>query len=1420
MEAKKYYELTKPQQTIWISEKFTQEPINNIIGSMYFKDDINIDLLIKATNLIVKNNDALRTILVDNNGTIMQFFDDFKPFEIEVLDFTCKTDKEIQEFCKSFYESKFILQNHRLFDFVMLKLPNREICLIGKFHHIVADAWSLGLIIDNIAINYSNLAYNSNIPLNTGSYLDFINREQKYLNSDTYSKNKEFWINKLNGYNPISLNSRPNSSFIANRKLFNLSKKTTNSINDFCHNNNISPYTLFMTSLDIYLYRATMQNDITITTPILNRVGKEKHIMGMFINMINMRINNNPNISIIDLLKEISAETVSLFKNSKCPYMDILSDLRKQNSSLNNKSYNIVFSFQNMRPNKNAEGLVDYRVDWNFNGYSQDELVINVTDINDSGFYSISYDYLIDLFSENEIEYLHRRLLTIISNIIKNPSSKIGFIDIIDNEEKNRLLNDYNQTSFDYDKSLTIVDLFENTAKENPDSIAVKFKNNVITYKELNNLSNIIAKEIKNKNIKKSKIAIICDKSDFLIAGLIGILKSGNAYIPVDPYYPQKRIEYILNDSSSQIIVTTKKYHNKYNAKYTIILDDIDYSIKTENINNSSCDDLAYIIYTSGTTGNPKGVTIKHKNIVNTLIWRKNLYNFDNNDRVLQIPSFSFDSSVEDIFTPLISGAELVIPAISKMDVNIIGDELESNNITHFLVVPSLYKVLLKEKLNSLKSLRVITIAGEGFSISLIKEHFSKLPNVRVINEYGPTENSVCSTYYELTANDEKILIGSPINNCKCYCLDNNQMLLPIECEGELYVSGPGVSDGYLNKPDITNERFLRNPFGGKYKLYKTGDMVKFDFSGNLEFIERTDNQVKLHGFRIELKEIENSILENSSVDDTIVIIQTLSNGKQLLVAYIVNKNGEINVQDIYTNLREKLPYYMIPKIVVLDKFPLTPNGKLDRKKLPIPEIEATEFTTPKNDLEKNILSVCQEVLENNKIGVLDDLFTIANADSLSILTISSKLFNMNIKIGIQDFYKYPTVRELANQIINKNNSLKCVDKNIVKPYITLPPNSDLININFEYKNILLAGATGFLGIHILNNLLRNTNCNIYCLIREKYKQTPETRLKNLISYYFNDNYYEIYKNKIYIINSDLTKNNFGLDDNTYLNLKNNIDCVINCAANTKHYGNYNNFKKENIDTVKNLIKFIEGTQITFNHMSTTNVCGNFLVDNDIQYDFTENDLYIGQNYEDNVYIRSKFEAERMIIEAEHNGLNANIFRLGNLMGRYSDGIFQKNKFDNAYYTRLLALAKIGYLPENLRNQNLEFSPIDDVSDAIIKLLCIPNLKNKIFHIFSNKLINISVLLNVYNIFNINCKFTSYDDFMNELNKPQNEKMLKYIINDINSKRGINYDSGITVNNNITNQYLKSVGFKWSTIDEDYLIRFFKSTNFISDLEM
>ena len=422
----------------------------------------------------------------------------------------------------------------------------------------------------------------------------------------------------------------------------------------------------------------------------------------------------------------------------------------------------------------------------------------------------------------------------------------------------------------------------------------------------------------------------------------------------------------------------------------------------------------------------------------------------------------------------------------------------------------------------------------------------------------------------------------------------------------------------------------------------------------------------------------------------------------------------------------------MIPTIMQIDKFPLTPNGKIDNKQLPLPTTYKKSYSKPKNEIEKKILNVCKEVLNKTDFGVEDDLFIDGSADSLNILSISSKLFAENINLDTQHFYKYPSVRELANYLSTREHCKNNYNKKIVSPYKTeMQNNLSKDMLNFSYKNVLLTGSTGFLGAHVLYQLIKNTNCTIYCIIREKNNSSPKKRLIKILDYYFGKTFYIAYQNRILVVSGDLAFDNFNLSDLNYLELKSKIDCIINTAAITKHYGSSNIFYKENIKTVQNLIKFCNNTNIILNHISTTSVSGNFLVTNNLSCDYDENSFYIGQNYEDNLYVYSKFEAERLILEAEHEGLKANIFRLGNLMARYSDGQFQKNKLDNAYYCRLLALAKIGCLPDTLKEQYLEFTPIDDASLAIVNLLSIPKLYNKIFHILTNKLININILLDL-----------------------------------------------------------------------------------------
>lgn len=1420
---KDVFNLTSPQNSIYLSEQFTDTPVNNIVGTMFFKKEIDIGLLKEAVNLTIQNNQAMRTrifkqITLDGKGDVpMQYFADFSHFDIPVFDFSKKTMDDFRLFQKEYAKKLFDIYENDLYEFMICILSNDEVALVCRFHHLITDAWSLGLIIDNFAINYTRLTNCMEMPEMAGLYTDFISREQDYLASDTYLKNQDFWKKALEDLEPVSLKNTSSVSFQANRMEFAFSLEETNQINDFCKQNRISAYALFLAVLNLYLFRTTTYENFTIQTPILNRLGKEKNTIGMFINMISIPMKNNENLSVIELLQRIATSSISYFKNAKYPYMHLLNDLR---SEQNGQNYNVVYSFQNMRPKTDFPNLVSYHSEWNFVDYMQDEFVVNVTDINNSGAYHISYDYRTDLFDEKEINWIYQRMRTILFAMMEHPNQLISKVEILPKEEKKLLLEDFNHTTFSYDTTKTLVDLFEEIVSKNPEQIALIYQDKKYTYRELNNMASIVANEITKHDIKNSKVAILCKKSAWMVASLIGIMKSGNAYIPIDGEYPEERIRYIMQDSKCKMLITSEEYKDLYDFQNKIILEDLDFTATLHYENISKPNSLAYMIYTSGTTGKPKGVKIKHQNILNTLIWRKDYYQFDENIVVLQIPSFSFDSSVEDIFTPLISGSTLVIPSVTRMDINVICEELVKHKVNHFLVVPSLYKILLHEKLDTLATLKFVTIAGESFPMALVKEHFEKLPQVRLINEYGPTENSVCSTYYELTPKDETILIGKPIYNDKCYILDKNLNLLPIGCKGELYVSGPGVSEGYLGRPELNQERFLQNPFDASYQMYKTGDIVSRHFDGNLEFVGRDDGQVKLHGFRIELKEIEKNILKNKDVSDCLVLIKENTSGKQILVAYVTSYQKDFNLSILYETLRKTLPFYMIPTIVKLDSFPLTPNGKIDKNQLPLPITKNVQNVLPKTELENDILMVCQDVLMNPNLGICDDFFTDGNADSLSILTINSRLFAKGITVHTQDFYQYSTVETLANYLTNHKEDMQNKLAFMVKPKVSsFPENITKKDLSFSYQNVLLTGVTGFLGVHILDYLLKNTSCMIYCIIREKYNQKPQKRLENLLGFYFAHNYYQMYQNRIIVLNGELSKEFFGLSQEDYSNLQKNVDCIINTAANTRHYGNYTIFERENINTVKNLILLAKPTGIVLNHMSTTNISGNYLVENDICYNFTENDFYIGQNYEDNVYIHSKFEAEKLILEEEYKGLKANIFRLGNLMARFSDGVFQKNKFDNAYYTRLLALAKIGYLPDDLKRQQLEFSPIDETAEAIVKLLMIPHLENQIFHIFSNQLITIDTLLQVFEEYGYSCNFTSYDEFIHHLYLPQNEKILKYIVSDLNQAKKFNYHSDIVIDQTLTNQFLDFVGFQWSKIDKVYLEKFLDAINFTKDMD-
>ena len=691
---------------------------------------------------------------------------------------------------------------------------------------------------------------------------------------------------------------------------------------------------------------------------------------------------------------------------------------------------------------------------------------------------------------------------------------------------------------------------------------------------------------------------------------------------------------------------------------------------------------------------------------------------------------------------------------------------------------------------------------------------------ISIFNEYGPTEATVGCMIYKYNKDDDKkyssVPIGIPSDNVKLYVLNDDLNILPYNQPGELYISGKCLSKGYVKLPELTLERFLPSPFDKDEKLYKTGDIVKLHDNNIMEYIGRTDFQVKINGYRIEIGEIQSKILDYPNIKDCFVSVFEKNNIKSLCAYYVCDKNTPINLTYLKDYLIKTLPSYMVPKYyVLLDKIPLTDNGKVNKKLLPLPSNSVYDsYIEPNGELENLLCDIFCSLLNIDKISVTANFFDYY-VDSLVIIKAQTMLYNHGIDINTQSFYEYPSIRSLAKFISTPKEDISNIenDTNIAIDSI-VKPNENIIT---NYNNILLFGVTGFLGIHILYSLLKTTNSHIYCVIREKNNLDAVSRFYNKFKFYFNTEKFDKYKDRITTITGNILKDNFELTNEDYEYLGNNIDCVISSAAIVKHYGDYTDFYETNVTGTNRIINFCSQFNIPFHYVSTMSVSGYGLVETPI-HTFTENDFYIGQHYEDNVYVKSKFESEKLILNAcKENNLIASIYRIGNITNRYTDGVFQQNAKDNAFLNRIISIINLGIIPKELLKLNLEFTPVDYCSDFIVKLLNITPNNINVYHLYNEKNIMLADLINILKDANIDIKISSIDEFENKiLSAPE-----KYfgITNYISSIKNANLNN-LEMSNKITNDILIKNSLKWPLLDKRYfysILEYLIKNKFIGD---
>ncbi len=784
------YNLTNPQKSIWFTEQFYKgTPIENITGCVIVLEKLNLKALQKAINLFVKSNDSFRLKFTVKDDKPLQYLSSFSEFEIENV--MVNTDEDIKDIENKMSNTPFEVLDNLLFSFKTFTFPDGHGGFVITAHHLISDAWTAGLVVNEIMDYYEKIINSQIIDNQNPSYLDYITSEQEYLNSEKFNKDKEFWNEIFKTVPEVATipsinveNSNSSLSCKAKRKQFVIPKETMNLINEFCKQNKASAFNFFMAVLAIYLSRVSSLDDFTIGTPILNRGNfKEKQTTGMYISTIPFRISINHKIPFAEFLSNISADFSKIFRHQKYPYQYLLEDLRKKDSSIPNL-YNILLSYQNVRSNKQTSDI-NYESSWVGNNFISDDIDIHLYDMNNTGDINIAYDYLISKYSIDDICSIHARFLYIINQVLENNDITLNEIEIVTPDEKKKILYDFNNTSADYPRDKTITQLFEEQVEKTPDNIAVVFEDQKLTYRELNERANSLASYLRSKKIGRNDIVgIMVNRSLEMIISILAVLKSGACYIPIDPEYPQDRIEYMLNNSNAKLLLTFKRLKNKvtFDNKLFVELDNELYNSNKDNlININEPDDLAYIIYTSGSTGKPKGVMLKHSNINNFIQGMCNVVDFNSRKTIVSVTTISFDIFVLESLLPLQRGLKIVIANENEQnDARLFNALCLKNNVNIIQTTPSRFQVLISNlnELDYLEGITDILVGGESFPKMLL-EKLQQLTKANIYNVYGPTETTVWSTVKNLT-DETSITIGKPISNTRCYILDNNKKLLPV----------------------------------------------------------------------------------------------------------------------------------------------------------------------------------------------------------------------------------------------------------------------------------------------------------------------------------------------------------------------------------------------------------------------------------------------------------------------------------------------------------------------------------------------------------------------------------------------------------------------------------------------------------------
>ena len=1040
---KEHYPLSFSQERMWFLHELEPESIAyNFVIPIRFVGDLNIEILVESYKKVVQRHDQLHSNFYIVDGRPVQAVKDDYDVYYNIVELSGSGDEDPENEARRIAEMEvlhhFDLKNEPLVRLTVISLDKRDNIILLNMHHIISDEWSLAVITYELCEIYKSSGQDDLFPLPL-RYVDFSVWQRNVFAEESFNSQMEYWKKQLDGMPVLNLpidKQRPvvqtySGSYYKEKIHESLIKK----IHETGGRHGVTAYMVLLACFFILLHRYSGQDDLAVASPVANRTRVETEgMIGTFVNTLVLRGDLHGNPSFRELLQRIKETVIGAFTNQDLPFERLVEELRPKRDMSILPLAQVLFNVMNVPFVDNFPENIQWQIyEIEVVGVQFDlVMAIEYELLNE-----ITLSYNKDLFDSATARQILDHYLNILEIVLADNNVRINDIAFLKDQELSRILSDWNSNPLFYPGNVIYPQVFEDQARRNPGKTAVIFEDKKVTYAELNSKANRLARHlIARKPVNKPLIGIYLNRSDEMLACLIAVMKTGGSYLPLDPTYPDDRVVFMIEDSQVDVIISESALMDCLTSyRDRIILVDAIQNLKDFDDSNfpnkAGPGDLAYTIYTSGSTGKPKGVQIEHRSLLNFLYSMKEKPGITESDRLCAVTPISFDISVLELFLPILAGATVIIaPREFTIDGRLLLKHIKDNNATMMQATPSTWRLLVEAGWNG-EALQKVLCGGEAIPRDLAENILNR--GLTVWNLYGPTETTVWSTIYHIENKYDPILIGKPIGNTKTYILDASMKPVPSGVAGELFIGGDGVARGYLNRPELTSEKFIINPFSEKKfeRIYRTGDLARYRHDGNIEFLGRNDQQVKVRGHRIELGEINAVVAQYGGIKYAVTVVREDCPGDKRIVTYFVkdDSSGSIRISDLKEYAKKEIPAYMVPAFFIeMQKLPLLPNGKVNIHALPAPdEIEPEkEVVNPQNHNQEMLVEIWQEVMNVKKIGIRDNFFDLGGYSLLAVRLMTRVNEAFKIDLPLRTLFLNPDIESLS-RVINSNIKVTAV---------------------------------------------------------------------------------------------------------------------------------------------------------------------------------------------------------------------------------------------------------------------------------------------------------------------------------------------------------------------------------------------------------